>query len=97
MKEFTNGQGRIVLSELSERQKTVLLDCISRMQAVQAQHEALKKEYQRLVAMAMPDGATGLDLEKGVFYYEQPKPPIPQLVSEDESPANEAAEDEASD
>lgn len=83
MKDVVTGQGRIVLAELSERQKAVLTDAVARVQAAARQYEAVKQEYHRLVAMAMPDGATGLDLEKGVFYYEKPVPPL-ALVKDEE-------------
>lgn len=78
----------VVMSELTGRQKTVLQDAAGRVNMARRQAEEVYKEYQRLIAMAMPEGATGFDLESGIFYYAPP--PKPEIVDED-------AEDEASD
>lgn len=95
-----NGDDKIVMGELSPKQKMLLIDCVDRMKGVAKQYEMLKAEYQRLVAMVIPDGANGLDLEAGYFYYQKPSLPTPPLEGNDDSgdsPADEAADDEAAD
>ena len=80
---------RVILSELTGRQKTVLQDAAARVTMARRQAEEVYKEYQRLVAMAMPEGATGFDMDNGHFYYEPPAKP--EIMDED------ADDDEASD
>lgn len=89
MRTQANGNERIILGELNERQKAVLTDAVNRVHASRRQAQETYAEYQRLVAMAMPEGANGLDLERGVFYYEKPSLPVPPALGDDEAEASD--------
>jgi hypothetical protein len=84
---------RIILSELNPVQKQLLAMAAKRATDLRVATEKAVSEYKQLIAMAMPPGANGFDDVQGVFFYEEPKAPEPQLDLVEDEPEQDETEE----
>lgn len=83
-----------ILKQLNDFQKQTIHEAAAAVQQAEDRAEGLRRFYDRLIGMALPEGATGFDLQAGVFYREEVdsiEVPAdgPQLVTDDEGPGSE--------